>query len=459
MHAYILFFKFEFLYFLLPTFVLFWLVPIKFRSTVLCLASYTFYALWDYRFIIFLIFSTIIDYACALKITRINKQKDKVFLYISIFSNLAMLSIFKYYNFFVPKIIEATSLNIPLNIILPLGISFYTFQSISYTVDVYRGYLKAETSFIKFSLFVSYFPQLIAGPIERAQNLLGQIQNLKSKFQEIQFAKAFHLFFIGFMKKSLIGDNIGLIVDSAFDVTQNNTSLYTLIGMIAFSIQVYADMSGYCDMARGISLLFGIKLTNNFNFPFFSKSPSEFWNNWHITLSHWFRDYVYIPILVNYKKPSLAALVTFSLVGVWHGTNLIFLLWGILWAMIIISYNQIPALKKNKGVASSIIMFLIILITQAFYRSVDLATFSNLFSKLVTETFWNIEQLPELYTLFGCSLIFILYEFFCYYTKDKDLDKVLAYNFYAKCFFYLFLLLTYRLVGTMSSKKFIYFDF
>ena len=324
----------------------------KKQNILLLIASYFFYGYWDYRFLSLLVLSTIIDYYASLGIeaNRDNPTKKKYFLYISIFSNLGILGFFKYFNFFVKSAVSAfgafgINMHEPtLNIILPLGISFYTFQTMSYTIDVYRGDLKPARNFLDFALFVTYFPQLVAGPIERATNLLPQITNeRKITFENLKQGAFLVLF--GFFKKVYIADNMATIVDPFFlsgDSLVTRTGAEAFLGATAFVFQIYGDFSGYSDIARGISKFLGIELIRNFNHPLFSQNINDFWRRWHISFMNWLRDYVYVPL--GGKNDSefrqhINSLIVFLLSGLWHGANWTFVLWGFFWGVVTSIYR------------------------------------------------------------------------------------------------------------------------
>ncbi len=272
---------------------------LKFQNAFLVLASYYFYGSWNWNFTLLILISTVVDYFCALNIQKSNAPKK--FLLISIFTNLGILFFFKYFNFFASSFSDLFSLigfrldTFTLKVILPVGISFYTFQTMSYTIDVYRKRISAEPSFINFSLYVSFFPQLVAGPIERASSLLPQI-NKPRKVTPFLVERGLWLITLGLFKKVVIADNFALIADSVFNNPGDYGGLNIVLGVLAFTFQIYGDFSGYSDIARGLSNLMGFDLIENFNVPYISKSPSEFWRRWHISLSQWLRDYLYISL-------------------------------------------------------------------------------------------------------------------------------------------------------------------
>lgn len=340
-----------FVIFLIIVFALYWgpfAKKYKAQNLLIVIASYFFYGWWDWRFLSLLLFSSIIDFTTAIYIQQTNKNNIRKFLLgISLVTNLGLLGVFKYYDFFVTSFIDAFSFfNISLNattlnIILPVGISFYTFQTLSYTIDVYRKQLTATKDFIAFSAFVSFFPQLVAGPIERATHLLPQFQ--KPRIFDNQIATSgLKLMAWGFFKKIVIADNVAQFVEIVYKNPENFHGSSIILGTLFFSIQIYCDFSGYSDIAIGCSRLFGFDLMKNFNVPYFASSPREFWRKWHISLSTWFRDYLYIPLGGNkttFRRTQFNLLLTFIISGLWHGANLTFVIWGYLHGIVMNMQN------------------------------------------------------------------------------------------------------------------------
>jgi len=316
---------------------------LKTQNSLLLAASYFFYGFWDYRFLSLILISTFIDYFAA-KFIQLNKQKQQdrkalYWLFLSILTNLGILGFFKYFNFFAESLAQLLSLfNIPvasytLDIILPVGISFYTFQTMSYSIDVYRGRQKPTRSPLNFALFVSFFPQLMAGPIERARKLLPQIESTRT-ISYASFREGGWLILWGVFKKVYIADNLAPYTFWAVQEGGAVTSIDIYLAMIAFSFQFYCDFSGYSDMARGLAKLMGFNLRLNFNLPFLASNPSELWRRWHITLSNWFRDYVYAYLRKLHSSDLMnitALMLTMLLVGLWHGAAWTFIFWGFGW--------------------------------------------------------------------------------------------------------------------------------
>ncbi len=343
-----LFNSFVFLMFAVVVFALHAALPRRFRNTFLLLSSYVFYGSWDARFLSLLLFSTLVDFAVGKRLGETqNTSLRKRLLGISLVCNLGVLAFFKYFNFFLSsaeELLRAVGLDsaLPhLSIILPVGISFYTFQTLSYTIDVYRRQLKPTDSLIDFALYISFFPQLVAGPIERATHLLPQLQ-FERRVSREQLRSGSWLIFWGLFKKMVIADNLALYVDQVYSNPSGATGFQTILATYAFAYQIYCDFSGYTDIARGLAKLLGIELMLNFNRPYLATSPSDFWRRWHISLSTWLRDYLYIPLggnrfgfLLTYRN----LLITMILGGLWHGANSTFILWGLFHGVILCVYR------------------------------------------------------------------------------------------------------------------------
>ena len=324
-------------------FLIYWQVKAKaIRNLILLVASYIFYGWWDARFLILIVASSLLDYYCGRQIERHqdNRQIGKIYLWISLGFNLGVLGLFKYFNFFVDsfylvldRIAIAPADPVFINILLPVGISFYTFQTLSYTIDIYRQQLKPTNSLLEFMTFVSFFPQLVAGPIERARDLLPQFNKLQV-FDYSEAVAGCQQILWGTFKKTAIADPLGIqIVNPIYNNLTTASAPEIAIATVAFAFQIYGDFSGYSDIAIGTAKLFGFRLSRNFARPYLSKNTSEFWRRWHISLSSWFRDYVYIPLGGNRQginRTVANLLITFGLSGLWHGANWTFVIWGLL---------------------------------------------------------------------------------------------------------------------------------
>ena len=352
-----LFNSIDFAIFLPIVFILYWFVinkNLKFQNLLIVVASYVFYGWWDWRFLSLILFSTLVDYTVGKRLRNEENQKRRLFLlWTSIIVNLGFLGFFKYYNFFLDNFIEAfTFFGHPinpqgLNIILPVGISFYTFQTLSYTIDVYRKRLEPTRNFIAFAAFVSFFPQLVAGPIERATNLLPQFYK-KRVFDYNKAVDGLKQILWGMFKKVVIADNAAETVNLIFSNSDDYSGSTLILGVVFFAFQIYGDFSGYSDIAIGTSRLFGFNLMKNFAFPYFSRDIAEFWRRWHISLSTWFRDYLYIPLggsRGSKWNQVRNVFIIFIVSGFWHGANWTFIIWGALNALY---FLPLLLLKRNR---------------------------------------------------------------------------------------------------------------
>ncbi|MBN1968892.1 MAG: MBOAT family protein [Candidatus Delongbacteria bacterium] len=340
-----LFNSIDFAIFLPIVFILYWFATnkyLKLQNFLIVTSSYLFYGWWDWRFLSLILFSSIIDYFVGLGLLKQQNQiKRKVLLWTSILVNLGFLGFFKYYNFFLDNFIAAFSLfgaeinANSLNVILPVGISFYTFQTMSYSIDVYKRKLEPTRDFIAFSAFVSFFPQLVAGPIERASHLLPQFYK-KRIFNYSIAVDGMRQILWGLFKKIVVADNCAEYANLIFNNSADYSGSTLVLGALFFTFQIYGDFSGYSDIAIGVSRLFGFDLMQNFNFPYFSRDIAEFWRRWHISLSTWFRDYLYIPLGGSYGSTWMKVRNTFIIFivsGFWHGANWTFIVWGALNAL------------------------------------------------------------------------------------------------------------------------------
>lgn len=349
-----LFNSFEYLIFL-PIIVIFYnLLRGKSKNIFLLLASLTFYSFWNVKYTFLMVLSIVITYMTGIYIenNRDSKLRMKLAVFLCFFINLGILFIFKYFNFFMDLAgkISGGNFNIALDLLLPVGISFYTFQALGYTIDVYRKDLEAERSLIDYALFVSFFPQLVAGPIERSTNLLPQIKNPK-KFSYENLVRGLQLFTYGMFLKLVLADRAAIFVNDTFANYQTYSRGFLLIGAFLFTLQIYCDFYSYSIMAKGSAKILGIDLMDNFKEPLLSKSITEFWRRWHISLSTWFKDYLYIPLGGNRKgtfRKCLNLLIVFLVSGLWHGAELSFVLWGLIHGV----FNVIESLlgiNKSKG--------------------------------------------------------------------------------------------------------------
>ena len=351
-----LFNSLEFLIFLPIVFILYWFVfrQLKLQNLFIVIASYIFYGWWDKEFLILIAITTLLSFSSGILIEKLNGKRGwkKCISGANIVANLLILGYFKYCNFFgesFAQLLNYFGFNadwVTLEIILPVGISFYTFQALSYSIDVYRGKIKATTDIVSFFAYISFFPQLVAGPIERATNLLPQILN-KRCFDYGGAVDGCRQMLWGFFKKMVIADNCAIAVDTIWNNYSNESGFTLLMGGIFFAFQIYGDFSGYSDIAIGTAKLFGINLKQNFNFPYFSRDIAEFWRKWHISLTSWVKDYLYIPLggsRCSTKRVILNTIIIFAVSGLWHGANWTFIVWGIYNALLFI-----PLLLANKN--------------------------------------------------------------------------------------------------------------
>lgn len=403
---FMLFHSLDFAFFLIIVFLIYWSLNkyLRIQNILILLASYVFYGWWSLKFLLLILFSTTLDYFIAIAIYKIRSQnstqrvglsKDKAGLHLLILSiviNLGILGFFKYYNFFIENFVALLSilgihLNISsLNIILPIGISFYTFQTMSYTIDVYRGKLEPARDFVAFAGFVSFFPQLVAGPIERANDLLNQFYH-KRNFDEQNAIIGLRQILWGLFKKVVIADNCAEFANHIFGHYNELNGSTLLLGAVFFAFQIYGDFSGYADIAVGTARLLGFRLMQNFASPYFSRDVAEFWRRWHISLSSWFRDYVYIPLggsRVSVNKKIRNIFIIFILSGLWHGANWTFIFWGLLNAIYIYIYSallqnghekKLPIVAHDRNLPTFqelfkiVITFLLICLSWVFFRS------------------------------------------------------------------------------------------
>jgi D-alanyl-lipoteichoic acid acyltransferase DltB (MBOAT superfamily) len=341
--------SFDYLMFLGLVVALYWLLRHKsLQNALLLIASYVFYGYIHPWFCLLVAASTVLDYSAGLAMVRFSVKK-KLFLGLSLLGNLGLLGFFKYFNFFaenIRQVLAGLGLEpgpLTLHVLLPAGISFYTFQSLTYTIDVYRGKVQPRRNFVDFALFVCFFPQLMAGPIERAAALLPQIERPR-RWDANRFLSAWPLLAAGYLKKMVIADNVAVYVDKIFMLRQPS-GLLLACGTLAFALQIYADFSGYTDIARGSARLLGFDLMENFRSPYLALSPSDFWRRWHISFSSWIRDYLYIPLggsrVTTAWRYALVLALTFGLSGLWHGAAWNFVAWGLYHALLLFTYHQL----------------------------------------------------------------------------------------------------------------------
>lgn len=362
--------------------VLYYLLSHRWRWLLLLVASYYFYMSWNPAYITLIVFSTVVDYWAGWQMGKAEKKKArKPWLWLSLASNLGLLGFFKYYNFFLENVNHVSGADLQyVKFLLPVGISFYTFQTLSYSIDIYRGEIKPEKHFGRFALFVSFFPQLVAGPIERAKNLLPQIRR-KVEFNVFNFTDGGKRIIWGLFKKVVIADNVAILVDHVYASPEAFGSTSLLIASYLFAFQIYCDFSGYSDIAIGAAKMMGFDLMENFRTPYFSRSIREFWSRWHISLSTWFRDYVYIPLggsKIGRVRWQLNLFLVFAVSGLWHGAAWTFVAWGMLhggYLMLENLFNRKPwfvAYMNSKGIAKwvgIVFVFHLVVLGWIFFRA------------------------------------------------------------------------------------------
>lgn len=476
-----LFNSFDFAIFLPIVFLLYWYGTkgrVSYQNVLIVVASYVFYGWWDWRFLSLMFISTCVDYFIALAIVKQESLKSKKsLLLLSIAVNIGILGFFKYFNFFTENFIEAFSFfgfqfePLSLSIVLPVGISFYTFQTLSYTIDVYRGKLLPSKNFIAFAAYVSFFPQLVAGPIERATNLLPQFL-AKRKMNPEEVALGLRQIFWGLFKKIVVADNCARYANEIFNNYENYNSLTLSLGAIAFAFQIYGDFSGYSDIAIGTSRLFNFQLMRNFNYPYFSRDIAEFWRRWHISLTTWFRDYVYIPLggsKVSEAKVIRNIIVIFLVSGFWHGANWTFIFWGLLNALfflpLIISKRNRKHLDiiadngffpRIKHLVGMILTFSLTTFAWIFFRANSISDaiyyIKKIFQFDLSIERININRFP--FEFIPITLLLIVLE---WYARKEEFPLFKKTKYHVKTFTICVLIL---LLGSFSNiEDFIYFQF
>ena len=485
----------EFIIFFPITLILYWIFPKKYRYICLFIASYTFYMFWNPKYALLMGTSTVVTFLSGVLIEKLKYKRTVVAF--SFIINLAILIFFKYFDFLLQNINIVLSLfNIkliekPFDIILPVGISFYTFQALSYTIDVYRGEIKSEKNIIKYALFVSFFPQLVAGPIERSRNLLIQVDNLDKikRFDYDRITEGLLLMLFGYFQKMVIADRAAILVDTVFNAYYEYNSMALILAAVFFAIQIYCDFGSYSLIAIGTAKVMGINLMENFNTPYFARGIKEFWGRWHISLSTWFRDYLYIPLGGNrcskFRK-SFNILVTFLVSGLWHGANFTFIAWGAIHGIFHIIEEQLKPIKEkylNKfNIKTNVFSFIILEIIITFII-VDLA-WIFFRAETIHDAIFYIQRIftrIDLWTLFDGTLytlglnrfemniliialfILISFDLIKYIRKDSIFEFLNGQNLYFRWFVILFLIFYIIVYGKYGAgfdpKQFIYFQF
>jgi alginate O-acetyltransferase complex protein AlgI len=455
--------------FLPIVFFVYWLVLVKHRqvrNVFILSVSYFFYASWDWRFLSLIAGSTILDFFIAKKLSKSTLEiKRKLLLFSSLILNLGVLGVFKYYNFFASELVELFSLmhlslgDLTLNVVLPVGISFYTFQTLSYTIDVYKRKLEPSNDIVKFAAYVGFFPQLVAGPIERAGTLLPQFDKVFT-FNTNQAINGFRLIVWGLFKKVVIADSLAPIVNEIFANYSDQTGVDLALGAVFFAFQIYGDFSGYSDIAIGSAKLFGFELMSNFKFPYFSRNVGEFWRRWHISLSTWFRDYLYIPLggsrVENWLKIRNVFMV-FLISGLWHGANWTFIIWGGIHAVMFIPsfFSRNKQLPKELEILSFIDLlrvfgtFSIVCIGWVFFRADNISHAISYFASFT----WSFHSTVYLYLVYPLILLFAEWQI----RNDERLSEPLISKKYE--FLLLGVLMFVVYIFRDTPIEFIYFQF
>jgi D-alanyl-lipoteichoic acid acyltransferase DltB (MBOAT superfamily) len=485
-----LFNSIQFAVFFPVVFILYWAVAnkkVRTQNWLLLIASYYFYASWDYRFLFLLIFSTLLDYFTGIKMNKAGGRLEKrVWFWLSIVVNVGFLGIFKYYDFFATSFGEALSyLGLradvwTIKVILPVGISFYTFHGLSYVIDIYNNKIKPERNFVTYALFVSFFPLLVAGPIERATHLLPQLKHHR-EFDYRRAVDGMRQILWGLFKKVVIADTCAQYVDSIFGNYAQYSGSTLLLGILFFAFQIYCDFSGYSDIALGTARLLGIELRQNFAFPYFSRDIAEFWRRWHISLSSWFRDYLYIPLGGSRGGTWMKirnTFIIFLVSGFWHGANWTFIIWGALNALyfmplLLLNKNRVNLEIVAKGrsfpsfrdLAGMSITFSLVTFAWIFFRSETVSQAGNYIRKLFSISFFDKPDTKAFASAsVGPLIIILLILFFLLVEWTGRQQKHAFANFGLKwtkplrwSVYYVLVMAIFMFMG--KEQPFIYFQF
>lgn len=475
----------EFLFFLPIVFLLYWFVfrKLQWQNLFVVAASYVFYGWWNWTFLLLIAFTSACSYASGLLIENDRKRGEKysrLYATLNICINLGILGVYKYYNFFVDSFVSAfASIGIEmspssLNLVLPVGISFYTFQALSYTIDVYRKKLEPTHNPVEFFAFISFFPQLVAGPIERATNLLPQFQKARTFTYEAAVDGTRQILW-GLFKKMVIADNCAIVVNEIFNSYQTQPSSTLFYGALMFTFQIYGDFSGYSDIAIGTAKLFGIKLMRNFNYPYFSRSIPEFWRRWHISLNTWFVDYVYIPLggsRCTRWKVIRNTLIVFFVSGLWHGADWTFICWGLYHGLLFLPYlllkrktkfaedvaahSTLPSLKEC---TQMLVTFCLVVLGWIIFRAQSIQQAYEYIYRMFSELTFSIPQSPQdkKTTLF--IIIMLLFEWIHRKKQFGIQISLLAWKPIYRYSLYIALMFTILLFSSGRATQFIYFQF
>jgi len=488
-----LFNSLDFAIFFPIVFILYWLVSkhLVIRNLLVLVSSYFFYGWWDWRFLFLIAISSLVDFIIGQKLYKSNNvKKRKLFLLVSLVVNLGLLFYFKYTNFFIESFVESFKLFgkdieiSTLSIILPVGISFYTFQTLSYTIDIYRKQLKPTKDWLPFFAFVSFFPQLVAGPIERASHLLPQFYKTH-KFNYNQVKSGLLLMAFGLFKKMVIADRAAIVVNQVYNNSGDYAGFEIILATMLFAFQIYCDFSGYSDIAIGAARTMGFDLMKNFNSPYFSRSITQFWHRWHISLSTWFRDYVYFPLGGNRKgkyKTYANLFIVFVVSGLWHGAAINFVIWGAIHGIIIVfekattksraSIYKVLGLDKNtfsNKLFFALLTFSIVCFAWIFFRADTFETamfliknsFVNNFSIFFNGQLYNLGLERGNWIILFVSILFLLF-FEIVYNRAKIVSWLNKQSFILRWSLYvsiILIILLFGVYGTEETAQFIYFQF
>jgi len=476
-----LFNSLEFLFFIIIVYSLYLRLGHRQQNRLLLLGSYVFYGAWDWRFLSLIFLSTVLDFFCGLKISQTDDvRRRRTFLFLSVFVNLGVLGFFKYFNFFAGNmqgLLQLLGLSVRpiyLNVILPLGISFYTFQTMSYTIDVFRKEMKPTKNFLDFALFVSFFPQLVAGPIERAKRLLPQILQPREVTLD-KFYSGCYLIFWGLFLKMFIADNLAKVVDPVYAGSAPFNGIQVLLASYAFTFQIFCDFAGYSNVARGLGKIMGFEIMLNFNLPFFVTNIQDYWNRWHISLSSWLRDYFYIPLFrwLRFIKGNwrvyVALLVTMTMIGLWHGAAWNFVIFGVYYGLLLCFYVVIrmrcSRWIRPKSVwgqhlwtgARMIMMFHLVVIGMLIFRCQSVANVFHMLGGVLFNFTRPEGMVAMLLKIVYFSSILIAVQMVQFFKKDLmwmyHSSTIFRTAFYLLCMFLL------SLQGVTWGNEFIYFQF
>ncbi len=474
--------------------VLYYLFPVRYRWILLLIASFYFYMVWEPVYILLIILSTLIDFYCGLKMGGFATKKErKPWLILSMVSNLAILGTFKYFNFFTTSVNDLlTALHVEYllpvsSLLLPLGISFYTFQTMSYSLDIYKGKTTPEKHLGKFSLYVTFFPQLVAGPIERAKSLLSQF-HFNYNFDWSNITSGLRLIMLGMFKKVVIADQLSPMVGHAFNSPESSYGITIYIGCMLFVQQVYCDFSGYSDIAKGSAKLLGIELMENFRLPFYTKSFTAFWAQWHVSLMNWFRDYIMFPLVKDGVKWPFVFMIVFLISGAWHGANWTFIAWGVfngifvLYAKATLKYRSalldrlgFARFVNTRHVIQSLSIINVFALSGVFFRARTLTEswqlINNLFTnfspglQVIIDNTSNIRQDviymgKDAVTFYLLIFFMLVLELYQWVSRKKPMDEMMnSLHIVWRYFIYIGVIISIILMSNVAETPFIYFQF